>query len=190
MALALPEDLQCTANGNCAAPPAPSAGDGELRWLRRCVEAAGKGFAIGAGLKGGLALFSVLVRIRSRRSPRSREAGAMANEEAVVLALKETVRYGLFLGAFAGSYVSVDEYIAAVWGRKRSVHRTFLISRRGRCCAALWICLVLTTDQFLMSKYLSFVFSLLPCSSTLHLTNTSRFTVAFMLSFFFLLDNM
>ena len=97
-------------------------GDGELRWLRRCLEAAGKGFAIGAGLKGGLALFSVLVRIRSRRSPRSRKAGAMTNEEAVVLAVKETVRYGLFLGTFAGSYVSVDEYIAAVWGRKRSAH--------------------------------------------------------------------
>lgn len=53
-----------------------------------------------------------------------RKAGAMTNEEAVVLAVKETVRYGLFLGTFAGSYVSVDEYIAAVWGRKRSVHGT------------------------------------------------------------------
>lgn len=132
-------------------PPAvPAAVEGELRWLRRCVEAAAKGFAIGAGLKGGLALFSVLVRLRSRRrSPRSRSAfafalplspaevaayvtygflwrgacrkvGAMTNEEAVVLALKETVRYGLFLGTFAGSYVSVDECIAGIWGRKRS----------------------------------------------------------------------
>jgi hypothetical protein len=132
MAPAPPEDLQCAANGYCAAPPgkapvAPAGGDGELRWLRRCLAAAGKGFAIGAGLKGGLALFSVLVRIRSRRSPRSRKAGAMTNEEAVVLAVKETVRYGLFLGTFAGSYVSVDEYIAAVWGRKRSVHGTITV---------------------------------------------------------------
>jgi hypothetical protein len=45
----------------------------------------------------------------------------MTNEEAVVLAVKETVRYGMFLGTFAGSYVSVDECIAAIWGRKRSV---------------------------------------------------------------------
>jgi hypothetical protein len=45
----------------------------------------------------------------------------MTNEEAVVLALKETLRYGMFLGTFAGSYVSVDECIAALWGRKRSV---------------------------------------------------------------------
>jgi hypothetical protein len=161
-----PEDLQCAVNGNCAAPPgkplaALAARDGELRWLRRCVEAAAKGFAIGGGLKGGLALFSVLVRIRSRRSPRSRslsrahkldafgaggfgltalnlvlvpwraaecrKAGAMTNDEAVVLAVKETVRYGLFLGTFAGSYVSVDEYIAAVWGRKRSVYGTITV---------------------------------------------------------------
>jgi hypothetical protein len=32
----------------------------------------------------------------------------MTNEEAVVLAVKETVRYGMFLGTFAGRYVSVD----------------------------------------------------------------------------------
>jgi hypothetical protein len=163
MAPTSPEELKCAANGGCAAaspggtpraghylPAVPAAVEGELRWLRRCVEAAAKGFAIGAGLKGGLALFSVLVRLRSRRrSPRSRSAfafalplspaevaayvtygflwrgacrkvGAMTNEEAVVLALKETVRYGLFLGTFAGSYVSVDECIAGIWGRKRS----------------------------------------------------------------------
>jgi hypothetical protein len=32
----------------------------------------------------------------------------MMNEEAVVLAVKETVRYDMFLGTFAGRYVSVD----------------------------------------------------------------------------------
>jgi hypothetical protein len=35
------------------------------RWLRRFVEAVLKGFAIGSGLKGSLALFSALVRLRS-----------------------------------------------------------------------------------------------------------------------------
>ncbi|KAK3148139.1 hypothetical protein QOZ80_3BG0291220 [Eleusine coracana subsp. coracana] len=142
MAPELTEDPQCAANGYCAAspekpraggyyrpvaPPAPVAGDGELLWLRRCLEAAAKGFAIGAGLKGGLAIFSVLVRLRSRRTPRSRKAGSMTNEEAIVLAVKETVRYGMFLGTFAGSYVSVDECIAAIWGRKRTARwRTLL----------------------------------------------------------------
>jgi hypothetical protein len=74
---------------------------------------------------GGLtALKLVLVPWRAGEC---RKAGAMTNEEAVVLAVKETVRYGLFLGTFAGSYVSVDEYIAAVWGRKRSVHGTITV---------------------------------------------------------------
>jgi hypothetical protein len=40
------------------------------------VEATGKGFVISVGLKGDLALFTVLVRICSRHSPRSRKAGA------------------------------------------------------------------------------------------------------------------
>ncbi|XP_008782153.1 uncharacterized protein LOC103701762 isoform X2 [Phoenix dactylifera] len=96
--------------------------DEEWRRFLRCVEAAGKGFAIGAGLKGGLALFSILVRLRSRRSVGSsaRKAGAITNEDAVVEAVKETLRYGLFLGSFAGTFVSVDECIAAIGGNKRT----------------------------------------------------------------------
>lgn len=50
-----------------------------------------------------------------------RKAGSFTNEEAVVLALKETLRYGLFLGTFAGTYVSVDEIIASFGGRQRWV---------------------------------------------------------------------
>ncbi|XP_020104269.1 uncharacterized protein LOC109721212 isoform X1 [Ananas comosus] len=94
----------------------------EWRWLRRCAEASAKGFAIGAGLKGGLALFSILTRLRSRRSLRSssRKLGTFTNEEAVIMAIKETMRYGMFLGAFAGTFVSVDECIAAIWGHKRT----------------------------------------------------------------------
>lgn len=38
-----------------------------MRRLRRCIVAAAKGFSIGAGLKGGLALFAILSRLRSRR---------------------------------------------------------------------------------------------------------------------------
>lgn len=52
-------------------------------------------------------------------SPVFRKTGSFTNEEAVVLALKETLRYGLFLGTFAGTYVSVDEIIASFAGRKR-----------------------------------------------------------------------
>ncbi|CAA2955741.1 Hypothetical predicted protein [Olea europaea subsp. europaea] len=90
--------------------------------LRRVYRASVKAFSIGAGLKGGLALFSFLSRLRRGRSlPFSKYANfEMASiTEDVVLALKETLRYGLFLGAFAGTFVSVDETIAAFGGHHR-----------------------------------------------------------------------
>ncbi|XP_042490401.1 uncharacterized protein LOC122070333 [Macadamia integrifolia] len=83
--------------------------------LRRCVAAATKGFTIGAGLKGGLAAFSILVRLSGGRKP-----GVIPNSEAIVIALKETLRYGLFLGTFAGTFVSVDECIASLGGYRRT----------------------------------------------------------------------
>lgn len=45
----------------------------------------------------------------------------MTNREAIVLALKETLRYGLFLGTFAGTFVSVDEIVVALGGHRRHV---------------------------------------------------------------------
>lgn len=37
----------------------------------------------------------------------------------LIMALKETLRYGLFLGTFAGTFVSVDEIVAALGGHRR-----------------------------------------------------------------------
>lgn len=93
----------------------------DCRWLRRCLEAAGKGFAIGAGIKGGLALFSIVARLsRGSKGTYARKARAITNAEALVSAAKETLRYGLFLGTFAGTFVSVDELIAAIWGHRKT----------------------------------------------------------------------
>ncbi|XP_042491966.1 uncharacterized protein LOC122071648 isoform X2 [Macadamia integrifolia] len=91
--------------------------------LRRCVAAATKGFTIGAGLKGGLAAFSILARLR-----RERKTGAVPNREAIVIAIKETIRYGLFLGTFAGTFVSVDECIAALGGHRRTARWRALLA--------------------------------------------------------------
>lgn len=44
-----------------------------------------------------------------------------SGSEDVILSLKETLRYGLFLGTFAGTFVSVDEIIAAFGGHRRHV---------------------------------------------------------------------
>ncbi|TQD89434.1 hypothetical protein C1H46_024969 [Malus baccata] len=88
--------------------------------LRRVVTASVKGFTIGAGLKGGLAIFSILARLRRRKLLASlRTEGVITNREAIVTALKETLRYGLFLGTFAGTFVSVDEIIGSLAGHRR-----------------------------------------------------------------------
>ncbi|KAK3033905.1 hypothetical protein RJ639_033540 [Escallonia herrerae] len=88
--------------------------------LWRVFTASVKGFTIGAGLKGGLSLFAILARLRRRRLLTSARKAEMASSgEDVILAIKETLRYGLFLGTFAGTFVSVDETIAALGGHRR-----------------------------------------------------------------------
>ncbi|CAA6659511.1 unnamed protein product [Spirodela intermedia] len=100
-----------------------------MRRLRRCIVAAAKGFSIGAGLKGGLALFAILSRLRSRRISASlRKAGSLSNAEAVSAALQDTLRYGLFLGTFAGTFASVDEAISALGGNKRTAKWRALVA--------------------------------------------------------------
>lgn len=48
-----------------------------------------------------------------------------SDNEAAVLAVKETLRYGLFLGSFAGTFVSLDELIAALGGHRRHAPSDF-----------------------------------------------------------------
>jgi len=45
----------------------------------------------------------------------------ITDSEAIIMAVKETLRYGLFLGTFAGTFVSVDELIGALGGHRRHV---------------------------------------------------------------------
>ncbi|XP_028760341.1 transmembrane protein 135 homolog isoform X1 [Neltuma alba] len=97
--------------------------------LRRIILASAKGFTIGAGLKGGLALFSILGRLRRRGTLNSpRKEAAVANREAIVLALQETLRYGFFLGSFAGTFASVDEIIVALGGHRRTARWRALLA--------------------------------------------------------------
>ncbi|KAG8499319.1 hypothetical protein CXB51_005885 [Gossypium anomalum] len=67
--------------------------------LRRFIVASAKGFSIGAGLRGGLALFSIIARLRGKKL---RKDESFSDKEAIVVGMKETIRYGLFLGTFAG----------------------------------------------------------------------------------------
>ncbi|XP_024964197.1 uncharacterized protein LOC112504491 isoform X1 [Cynara cardunculus var. scolymus] len=101
--------------------------DYDKRW--RIFTASVKGFAIGAGIRGGLSLFAILARLRRRRSLSSVKKVQMASGgQDLILALKETIRYGLFLGTFAGTFVSVDELIAALGGHQRTARWRALLA--------------------------------------------------------------
>lgn len=101
----------------------------ESEKLRRILVASAKGFSIGAGLKGGLALFSVLARLRRRRSSAATgKVEVFSNSEAISLAIKETLRYGLFLGTFAGTFCSLDEIIGSLGGHRRTAKWRALVA--------------------------------------------------------------
>ncbi|GJP85001.1 hypothetical protein CLOP_g15038 [Closterium sp. NIES-67] len=92
--------------------------------IERGLVAAVKGFAIGAGLRGGLSLFSLLGRLRRRRAGMAKgdkgAAAAVGVWEGVLGVVREGVRYGMFVGTFAGSYCVLDEGIAAVGGQEKT----------------------------------------------------------------------
>ncbi|CAM6126178.1 unnamed protein product [Calypogeia fissa] len=103
----------------------PDSQKDELRKsVERCISACTKGFVIGSGLRGGLALFTVLTRLKRRKSSVSGKSDA----EAIRVALKETLRYGLFVGTFAGSFCTVDETIAAIGGGRRTAKWRALVA--------------------------------------------------------------
>ncbi|KAG5397761.1 hypothetical protein IGI04_019575 [Brassica rapa subsp. trilocularis] len=96
-------DLTCNhCNGSNSIKPdlssscSPSGSKSEK--LRRITVASIKAFSIGTGIKGGLAIFSIFARLARRRS---RRTGHFSNSEAIAMGIKETLRYGLFLGTFA-----------------------------------------------------------------------------------------
>ncbi|RYR20099.1 hypothetical protein Ahy_B03g065190 isoform B [Arachis hypogaea] len=104
----------------------------EFEKLRRVLVASAKGFSIGAGIKGGLAVFAILSRLT--RKQRQRKELAVTNGEAIVAAVKETLRYGLFLGTFAGTFVSMDELIGALGGHLQD-SKVESLPGRGSCWA-------------------------------------------------------
>ena len=124
----------------------PSSANSEIHVAgRRCAIAALKGFVIGSGLKGGLVLFGILAKKGSKLlrrlfdtstvfriqhsglfcSPKvklSRNPGGLNDKnalQAVSSSLLETLRYGMFLGTFAGGYCCIDEILVSLGGLKR-----------------------------------------------------------------------
>ncbi|KAL2931448.1 Casparian strip membrane protein 1 [Bienertia sinuspersici] len=64
-----------------------------VRIAERIVHASAKGFRIGAGLKGGLSIFSLLARLSRRRSTKSlKKVSAVSSSEEILSVITETLR--------------------------------------------------------------------------------------------------
>lgn len=99
----------------------------DWRAVERCITSSLKAFAIGASLRGGLSLFSLLTRLNKKRF-KGRESLQKPPAELIKSVLKEALRYGLFLGSFAGTFSTVDELIAAFGGFKRTARWRTLVA--------------------------------------------------------------
>lgn len=73
----------------------------------RVITAVTRGAAAGLILRGGLSTFFTLFSILTMKRPKSDRK-----------LVQEALRMTLFLGTLGGSYVLVDEAIAALWGKQ------------------------------------------------------------------------
>lgn len=87
--------------------------DHNRAWLR-FVNAVVRGGVCGALLRGGLHLAGLLLGLLLKRRNSQASHGLTSWEK-----LKDTARYAAFLATFSGSFVAVDEGIAAVFGKRR-----------------------------------------------------------------------
>lgn len=92
----------------------------------RLKQAVVRGATAGLALRGGLHLVSYLVGLLMARRAKGKKAAGHAAAAAAAAArpaalelVKDTLRWGAFLGSFAGVFVTSDEAIALLGGRKR-----------------------------------------------------------------------
>lgn len=110
-----------TLSSSSSSSPSPSPEEEDAKWraFERCLTASLKAFAIGASLRGGLSVFSILTSFRKKRF-KGATPPHRPTPELLKSVLREAARYGLFLGAFAGTFSTVDEVITAVGGFERT----------------------------------------------------------------------
>ena len=78
------------------------------RRRERVLTAVTRGAVAGCVLRGGLTLFASLMAFLNQKKHSTERSP-----------LGEILRMAMFLGGLAGSYVFVDETIAAKWGKQR-----------------------------------------------------------------------
>ena len=74
------------------------------------IRAAATGCAVRGGIHALSWIFALLLKSKSEKKRR---------QKTLLGALEDTVRYTAFLGSLAGVYVSVDEGLAWLFGRRR-----------------------------------------------------------------------
>lgn len=83
--------------------------------MERFRTATARAAILGIVLKGGMyGIGGILSLILNKKGQKS-----LSKKTTVVAALTNTARYALFMGAYAGTYVGVDEAIKLRFGNKR-----------------------------------------------------------------------
>lgn len=100
------------------------------RALDRLGNAVARGAATGALLRGGLHAVSLLL---AAAAPSRRRRRALAGAPGLAAATADSARYAAFLGAFAGSYVLLDEGISRGLGKKKT--EAWRAAAAGACAA-------------------------------------------------------
>ena len=104
-----------------------------------------RGATAGLALRGGLHLVSYLLGLAlARRGKAGAAAVARSDRPGVLELLRDTLRWGAFLGSFAGVYVFSDEAIALLGGRRRWVGlggpgAARACCRPAGCALAAWL---------------------------------------------------
>ena len=94
------------------------------RAARRLSDAVVRGAASGLALRGGLHLVSYILGLLTNKSKKSNASPRPALQEL----LKDTLRWGAFLGCFSGAFVGADEAIACLFGTRKTAAWRALVS--------------------------------------------------------------
>ncbi len=91
---------------------------------RRLSDAVVRGAASGLALRGGLHLVTYILGLVTKKSKRRDPAPRPSLQEL----LRDTLRWGAFLGCFSGVFVGADEAIACLFGTRRTAAWRALVS--------------------------------------------------------------
>jgi hypothetical protein len=112
--------------GRCSnfAPQSSPRRQDELDRIRqRVVTAASRGAIMGMTMRGGFHVLSYALRLVVQNDPKRSKGVVVTTQgvkDVVRKIIKDTIKYGMFLGSFSGGFVALDEGIALGLGREKT----------------------------------------------------------------------